>query len=87
MNDIEAKISALTQMVAMERIALTAVLRAISKQDGVDVAKLTQDLSDALMHHETSSEVKPIGISSSKHRDYVGLRAMLRSALPDLPIL
>lgn len=86
MSDTESPVESLTRMVAMQQVALTAVLLAISKQPGVDAAKLTQDLSDALMHHEASSELKPAGVSSARSQDYVVLRAMLRLALPALPI-
>ena len=71
---------------ALNTIAVTAVLHAIAKQPGIDADKLTQDISDALMHHETGSEAKPEGIPRASASDYVLIRAMLKSALPKLPI-
>lgn len=76
----------LLRMVAMNSITLTAILHAISKQPGINAAKLTQDISDALMHHETNSEARPEGVPAASAADYVGIRVMLKNALPKMPI-
>ena len=74
------------RLFASNSIALTAILHAIAKQPGIDVEKLTNDISEALLLHETNSEAKPEGVAKASADDYVLIRAMLKQALPSLPI-
>ena len=77
---------ALRNMVAMQGVALIAVLNALKKQPGFNLDKFTADISSALLNHQTNSETKPEGVSAASSDDYVLLRAMLSKALPGLPI-
>lgn len=86
-EELHRQIESVSRVLGLHAIALNSVLYAISQQPSIDPAKLTEDVNQSLLADDASQDKKAaMGIPVNTEMDYLKIRAILRVALPNLPL-